>query len=79
MELEWLPLAHVLECLAPVIGTVWKGLGGVALKEKVCHWEWAWQFQKRMPGPVSLSAGESGQAFSPASRLPVCLPAQVPP
>ena len=31
---------------SPVGGTVWEGLRGVALLEKVCHWGQAWRFQK---------------------------------
>ena len=30
---------------SPVGGTVWKGLGGMALLEGVCYWEWALRFQ----------------------------------
>ena len=40
---------------SPVGGTVWEGLGGVALLEEVCHWEWALRFQKAHSNPrVSL-------------------------
>ena len=38
---------HGVKCLnswIPVGGTVWEGLGGVALFEEVCHWEWALKF-----------------------------------
>jgi hypothetical protein len=30
-----------VECLGSVIGTVWEGLGGVALLEEACHCAWA--------------------------------------
>ena len=48
---------HVLMCLngsSLVSGSVWEGLGGVALLE-VCHQGWTLRFQKPMPGPVYLS------------------------
>lgn len=45
-----------LPCLCyPVRGTVWKGLAGVALFEKVCHCWWAFRLQKHKPGSVSVS------------------------
>ena len=31
------------------IGTVSEGLGGVAMLEEMCHWQWTLRFQKRMP------------------------------
>jgi hypothetical protein len=41
---------EVLNSWSPVSGTVWEGLEGVALLEKICHWGLALRFQK--PGPV---------------------------
>ena len=46
------PIAN-LNAWPPVGGTVWEGLGGVALLEKMCHWGWALRFLKLTPFPVS--------------------------
>lgn len=37
--------------LLPIGGTIWEGLGGVALLGEVCHRGWALKFQKPLPGP----------------------------
>jgi hypothetical protein len=50
-----------LNTCPPVGGTVWEGLGGVALLEEVCHWGWALMFQKIHGGSV----------VSPSVLLPV--------
>ena len=39
-----IPQAH-LNARSTVGGTVWEGLGGVALLEEVCHWGQALRFQ----------------------------------
>lgn len=31
------PKANVFEYLVPVVGTVWEGLGGVALEKEACQ------------------------------------------
>jgi hypothetical protein len=36
----------MFESLVPVNGTVWEGLGGVALLEEVCHWEVSFEVSK---------------------------------
>jgi hypothetical protein len=42
------PELSLFEYLAPVSGTVWEGLGKVALLEELCHWgrggEWGKDF-----------------------------------
>jgi hypothetical protein len=35
---------------------VWEGLGGMALTEEVCHWEWTLKFQKTHTIPSVLWA-----------------------
>lgn len=32
------PLTHSLNALLPGSGTVWEGIEGMALLEKMCHW-----------------------------------------
>jgi hypothetical protein len=44
-----------LNVCSTVDGTVWEGLGGVALLEEVCLWGWALRFQRPMPFSVCLS------------------------
>ena len=39
----------------PVCGTVWIGLGGVALLKKVCHWGWALRFQSSKQALTALT------------------------
>ena len=42
-------MAHGAVCLnvrSLAGGTVWERLGSVALLEEVCHWGWAFMFQK---------------------------------
>ena len=57
--------AHIFDCLAPVRGTVWEGLGSVVreavvLLERVCHWgKGALRFPKPTRGPISLSLSDS--------------------
>lgn len=49
---------HGLMCLNtpfPNGGLILEGLGGGALLEKVCHWEWTLEFQKPPPFSVSLT------------------------
>lgn len=43
-----------LNAWSPVGSTVWKGLGGVALLEKVCYWRRALKVQRLMPFPVCM-------------------------
>ena len=37
-------------------GTVWEGLGGVALLEEVCHCGWVLRFQKPTPFTALVSS-----------------------
>lgn len=46
-------LQTYLSALSPLSGTVWEGLGAVALLEEVCCWERALRFQKPTPLPDS--------------------------
>lgn len=49
---------HRLLCVNtwfPAGGTVWEGLGGIALLGKVCHWEWTLRFQQTANTPSWLS------------------------
>jgi hypothetical protein len=39
------PMDSCVEIWPPYDGTVWEGLGGVALLEKACQWRWALRFQ----------------------------------
>ena len=45
-----------LNTQSPVSGTVWEGLGAVALLEEVSHWGWALKFTKThiIPNAFSL-------------------------
>ena len=48
---------HRLICLnawSPVVGTVWEGLGVVALMEKVCHWGLGFEVSKALCLCLSL-------------------------
>ena len=52
--------------LVPSCRTVWKGLGGVALLEEVCHWGWALRF----PNPSSFQKPRPDQVLASLSLLP---------
>jgi hypothetical protein len=51
-----------LNTCSPVAGTVWEGLGGVALLEEVCHHRWALKFQRPEPLPVSFPLPQAYRA-----------------
>lgn len=36
-------------------GSVWEEFRSVAFLEQVCYWQWTFEFQKPMLGPVTLS------------------------
>ena len=62
------------------MGTIWEGMGSMALLEKVCHWGWALRFQKPMLGLVihslCLQLLDYICAFCYClSTMPACLPA----
>ena len=68
-----------LTAWSPAGGTVWEGLGGMALLEEVCHWRWVLRFQKPMLFHLALFASLSAShlwircklsATIPAPRLP---------
>jgi hypothetical protein len=46
-------LIYYLNTQSQVGGTIWEGLGSVAILEEVCPWGWALRFQRPMPFPVS--------------------------
>lgn len=67
-------------------GTVWTGLGGLALLEEVCHRGWVSRFQRLTPFPVCspyfllYSRGELSDAVPAAMPLkPSELEAQINP
>lgn len=70
---------HRLRCVNtwfPAGGTVWEGLGGIALLGKGCHGEWTLRFQQTANTPtwLSVSQGESFRLLPPD----VCSPAAMP-
>jgi hypothetical protein len=55
---------------SPAGGTIWKGLGGVALLGEVCHWKWALWFQKTpVISSVSFSLPTSDSRCEPTALL----------
>jgi hypothetical protein len=69
-----------LNAWASVSGTVWEGLGGVALLEEVCHWRWALSFPKPCQAqflplswlPAACGSGCNLLATAPVLCLTVC-------
>lgn len=52
---------------------LFKGLGGVALSEEVCHWRWAFKVPKPKPSPsvfLLLLPGELDVKLSTTSPAP---------
>jgi hypothetical protein len=49
-------IPHRLLYLNAIDGTVWEGLGGIALLEEVFHWGWALRFQKTTPLPSLINS-----------------------
>ena len=45
------------------------GLGDMALLEEVCHWQWAWRFQ-RLSGSLFLLPVDSDVKLSATSLVP---------
>jgi hypothetical protein len=58
-------------------GTVWEGLGGVTLLDKICHWGLALEYLKAMLFLVSFLPNACGSDVSSQQLLQhyACLPA----
>jgi hypothetical protein len=61
-----------------VDGTIWEGLGSMALLEKMCHWRWALKSKKYRPSPVnslSLIHVDNDMSSQMLLQCHSCLPA----
>ena len=63
----------MFECLVLKDGTVWEGLGGVALMEELCHWGWALRFEKA-PAIPNASLPPNVRARGELSAIPATMP-----
>lgn len=65
-----------LNIWSPVNGTIWEGLGGVALLEEVCFWGQALRFEKPTPFPVKflcLLLIDGYMSYQLLFQCPACL------
>jgi hypothetical protein len=74
-EWEWLRWLTRLNTWRPGGGTIWEGLGGVALLEEMCHWEWVWKFPKTCAIPsVPSSCPPTYRSRREFSIIPIATP-----